>query len=140
MSQWFPFDSREPDQRKSQKQEPKSGINPCSRQRHFEPALYHVNDYIRSNIANRIKIEDLARAAKLNVFQLIRTFHREYATTPYAFVLQTRIEHAKTLLRRGINIADVAIDTGFSDQSHLTRHFKRLEGTTPKSFQSNHKA
>jgi AraC-like DNA-binding protein len=93
-----------------------------------------LSAYIKHNISRRITVEDLARLANLNAFQLLRVFQREYATTPYALVLDIRIERAKELLTSGVKIADVAIDTGFSDQSHLTRHFRRREGMTPKAF------
>jgi len=103
------------------------------------PVLGSCSAYVQTHMSKRITVEDLAKICKLDIFQLIRVFHREYTTTPYAFVLHSRIERAKELLMTGVTIANAAIDTGFSDQSHLTRHFKRLEGTTPKAFQSSHK-
>lgn len=102
----------------------------------FAPLLCSVRAYIQHNMSQRITVEDLAGIANLKAFQLIRVFHREYATTPYAFVLRIRVERAKELLKLGVRIADAAVDTGFSDQSHLTRHFKRLEGTTPTFYRT----
>ena len=54
--------------------------------------------------------------------------------TPYGLVLDLRVEHAKSLLARGKSIADAAYGAGFSDQSHLTRHFRRRTGITPKQY------
>jgi AraC-like DNA-binding protein len=90
--------------------------------------------YIRRNVARRITVDEIAGLARLNVFQLIRAFHRDLATTPYRLVLDMRIEHAKHLLRQGKAIRDVALHAGFADQSHLTRHFKRRTGVTPRQF------
>lgn len=105
-----------------------------------DPLFSSVRTYIKRNISRRIKVQDLARLTQLSPFQLLRVFQREYAITPYALVLEIRIERAKELLKSGISIAEVAVDTGFSDQSHLTRHFRRHEGTTPKVFLANHAA
>jgi AraC-like DNA-binding protein len=90
--------------------------------------------HIRENLARRIAVEELAGIARLSVFQLSRAFRRERATTPYRLVLELRIEHAKDRLTAGATIAETAFHAGFADQSHLTRHFKRLTGMTPKAY------
>ncbi|WP_250564893.1 helix-turn-helix transcriptional regulator [Adonisia turfae] len=55
--------------------------------------------------------------------------------SPYQYVLRCRVERAKRLLlQRKLSIADVALTVGFSSQSHLTQHFRRHVGTTPKRF------
>jgi AraC-like DNA-binding protein len=53
---------------------------------------------------------------------------------PHAFQLQLRVDRAKTLLARGLDIAAVAQRTGFADQSHFTRVFRRSVGVTPGRF------
>jgi AraC-like DNA-binding protein len=58
---------------------------------------------------------------------------------PHAFQTQARIARAKTLLRQGRAISEVARLTGFADQSHLTRHFKRLVKLTPGEYQQKSK-
>jgi AraC-like DNA-binding protein len=90
--------------------------------------------HIRENLSRRIAVEELADIARLSVFQLSRAFRREHATTPYRLVLDIRIEHAKGRLSAGATIAETAFHAGFADQSHLTRHFKRLTGMTPKAY------
>ncbi|WP_076857984.1 helix-turn-helix domain-containing protein [Bradyrhizobium mercantei] len=60
-----------------------------------------------------------------------RMVRRELGVAPHAFRLLARLNHARQLLRAGEPIAAVAADTGFSDQSHLTRLFRRTFGTTP---------
>jgi AraC-like DNA-binding protein len=65
---------------------------------------------------------------------VIRAFRRELGVTPHAYLIGVRTERAARLLMHGGAIADVAAEAGFSDQSHLTRHFKRRFGMTPRSF------
>ena len=66
--------------------------------------------------------------------QLSRLFKREIGLSLNAYQLQIRIDHAKKLLINGVPIALVASETGFYDQSHFNRYFKRLVGTTPKNY------
>ena len=91
-------------------------------------------DHILENLSRRIGVDELAAIARLNVFQLSRAFRREHATTPYRLVLEVRIQHATQMLREGATIAQTALHAGFADQSHFTRHFKRLTGMTPKHY------
>jgi len=93
-----------------------------------------IDHYVRANLSRRIAVHELADLACLSVFQLFRAFRRDRATTPCRFVLEVRIQHAKDRLRAGASIAETAFQTGFADQSHLTRHFKRLTGVTPKAY------
>jgi AraC-like DNA-binding protein len=90
--------------------------------------------HIRQNLSRRITVDELANIASLSVFQLSRAFRREHETTPYRLVLEIRIRHATDMLGAGATIAETALHAGFADQSHLTRHFKRLTGMTPKEF------
>lgn len=96
--------------------------------------LSHLSDHIRRNLCRRIRVDELARIAGLPALQFSRAFRREHARTPYAFVLEIRIDHAKALLGSGAAIAEVAADAGFADQSHFTRHFRRRTGMTPREF------
>ena len=47
-----------------------------------------------------------------------------------------RIEHARTLLERGVTLADAAAQTGFADQSHFSHYFKRITGLTPGAYRA----
>jgi len=90
--------------------------------------------HIRANLSRRITVKELAGIASLSVFQLSRAFRREHATTPYRLVLDLRIQHAMDRLSAGATISETALQAGFADQSHFTRHFKRHTGMTPKRF------
>jgi AraC-like DNA-binding protein len=79
-------------------------------------------------------LEELARELGTHPSHLVRTFRREYGLPPHRYVVGRRLDRARRMLLDGIPIADVAAATGFHDQSHLTRHFRALLGTTPGAF------
>jgi AraC-like DNA-binding protein len=81
-----------------------------------------------------LQLEDLAGAEGLTTFQLIGLFKRTVGLTPHIYLTQIRLGAACRALRRGAPIAKVATETGFYDQSALTRHFKRCYGITPLQF------
>jgi AraC-like DNA-binding protein len=93
--------------------------------------MIRVKDYLHSFYRKNISVEDLAEIAQLSRFHLMRTFRRNVGLSPHAYLTQIRVEAAKKLLSEGASIVDVASDTGFTDQSHFTRHFKRITGVTP---------
>ncbi len=64
----------------------------------------------------------------------LRVFCKQVGLPPHAYLVQTRVARAKVLLSMRLPIAQVAADTGFTDQSHLNRHFKRIVGVTPRQY------
>lgn len=81
-----------------------------------------------------VDLETLAKHAGLSRFQALRAFKQRYGLPPHAYQICVRIGHAKTLLLTGASAAEVAAACGFADQSHFTRHFKRLNGVTPMQY------
>jgi len=81
-----------------------------------------------------LDLETLSRRLGVSRFRVLRTFKRRYGLPPHAYQLCVRIALAQQLLRHGRAAADVAAECGFVDQSHLTRHFKRLIGLTPARY------
>ena len=79
-------------------------------------------------------LEALARELGTHPSHLVRVFRREYGLPPHRYVVGRRLDDARRLLLDGVPIAEVAATTGFHDQSHLTRHFRALLGTTPGAF------
>ena len=90
--------------------------------------------YIAANVSRRVAVQELATLARVSVFDLCRAFRRDGRTTPYRLVLEIRVRHASAMLAAGATIAEAAMQTGFADQSHFTRHFKRLTGMTPRQY------
>ena len=97
-------------------------------------SVRRAREYIEQRYADNILLDDLARAVNQSPFHLLRVFRAEVGLPPHAYLTQVRVRHAKRLLASGLSIAEAAALTGFSDQSHLTRHFKRLIGMTPGQF------
>ncbi|GAB4460354.1 MAG: AraC family transcriptional regulator [Anaerolineae bacterium] len=93
-----------------------------------------VKDYIETNYADDISLTELSELVHFNACHLLRLFSKTVGVPPHAYLNQVRIRRAKHLLNGGCSIADAACQTGFSDQSHLTRHFKRVYGITPGQY------
>ena len=96
-----------------------------------------IRDYIESHYRQDISGEELSRATHLSRFHLNRVFCQATGIPPYAYLRQVRIRQAKKLLAEGQSIANVAAQSGFTDQSHLTRWFKRLCGFTPGEYSNS---
>jgi AraC-like DNA-binding protein len=92
-------------------------------------------DYIEAHFAEDVSLEQIAAAVNVTPFHLLRTFRTQMGAPPHAYLNQIRIRHAKHLLLRGHPIVQVAAETGFSDQSHLTRRFRQVVGVTPGQYQ-----
>ncbi|MFC7398209.1 helix-turn-helix domain-containing protein [Chelatococcus sp. GCM10030263] len=90
--------------------------------------------HMAQNYAEPITLKDLAGLTKLSPYQIIRAFRRELGITPHAWLIRHRVTLGTRLLKRGESIATVAFEVGFVDQTHFTRHFKRLHGETPARF------
>jgi len=111
-----------------------SSVDP-SRPVGSEPrAVSRAEAYLRAHWDRSVSLSELSRAAGLSPFHLHRSFSRSVGLPPHAFQLQLRVDRAKTLLARGLDIASVAQRTGFADQSHFTRVFRRSVGITPGRF------
>ena len=93
-----------------------------------------IRDYIEAFYRQNLSLTELANLVHMKPLRLLRTFRKEMGLPPHAYLLQVRINHAKTQLARGHAIVDVAMDAGFADQSHFTRHFKRVVGVTPGQY------
>jgi AraC family transcriptional regulator len=91
--------------------------------------------FIRENYAHEVALSDMAQAAGMSPFHLTRLFKKTMGMSPHQYLVEVRVHSALALLSAGAerpSLAEVAAAVGFSDQSHLTRQFKRILGTTPK--------
>ncbi len=82
-----------------------------------------------------ITIEDISNQICVSSFHMIRQFKKEVGLTPHQFQIQCRIRKAQKMLLCDKTIAEVALDTGFCDQSHFVKCFKKIVGMTPASYQ-----
>ncbi len=91
-------------------------------------------EYINENFRDHITLDDLSGVTGVSPFHLNRTFTEETGISPHAYQIQRRIEFSKRLLLEGFSISYVSAESGFTDQSHYTRFFKKITGTTPGRF------
>lgn len=115
------------------------GKGPFSLLAGSEPAAVRlVREYLHAHYHDNISIEELTGLTFLNRAYLIRSFKKMVGLTPYAYLLQVRVEQAKKLLVQGLTPAQAAVEVGFTDQSHLNRHFKAITGLTPGRYSTGH--
>ncbi len=97
--------------------------------------LRRVKEYIDSHLGEDLELHRLAQNAGMSLHHFARGFRVSAGVPPHQFVLQRRIRAACDLLTdTDYPIADIAIATGFADQSHLTRHFRRSLAVSPGAF------
>jgi AraC-like DNA-binding protein/mannose-6-phosphate isomerase-like protein (cupin superfamily) len=103
-------------------------------------AIKRVRDFIEARFRDNPSLEELSGIACLSPFHFHRLFLRNIGVSPHEYLIQVRIRKARELLLEGNRIASVALELGFVDQSHFTRHFKRVIGVAPGKFIQTHKA
>lgn len=97
--------------------------------------LRRVRIYIEQHLTERIQLADLAAVAGLSVYHFAREFKRTVAVSPHSYVTRRRVEKAQEMLARtDLPLSDVALASGFFDQSHLARHFREFAGVTPAEY------
>lgn len=94
-----------------------------------------VRDYLRDNLAEPVRLEELAALASLSPWHFLRAFRAHFHVTPHQMLMAYRLYEAKQLLARGLSAASVAASVGLSDQAHLTRAFAQRYGITPVRYQ-----
>jgi AraC family transcriptional regulator len=94
-----------------------------------------VREYIDGRLGDNISLDALAEVAELSRCHFARAFKQSVGTSPHAFVMQRRLERAEHLLAEtDLSLCQVALDSGFSDQSHFSSCFRRSFGESPRSF------
>ncbi len=105
--------------------------------RHDRRVAQRARDLLHDELAEDIGADALAReAGAMDRFQLARAFRSAYGTSPHAYLVQTRLLHARRLLAGGERPAAAAASCGFADQSHLGRWFRRAYGMTPAAYRA----
>ncbi|MGD1898138.1 MAG: helix-turn-helix domain-containing protein, partial [Phormidesmis sp.] len=90
--------------------------------------------YLRAHCRRDVSLKELADVVGLSRFHFCRLFRQQVGVSAGAYQLQLRLTEAKKMMIKGRSLAEVAIATGFYDQSHFSRHFKRYVGTTPAKY------
>jgi AraC-like DNA-binding protein len=97
-------------------------------------AAERVRECLHQDASTTLDLTSLAKQTGMSRFQALRAFKRRYGLPPHTYQLRVRLGLAQRSLRDGVQPAHVAAEYGFVDQSHLTRHFKRLIGVTPAQY------
>jgi AraC-like DNA-binding protein len=97
-------------------------------------AIRRVRDILHARFAEQVSLQELADAAGLSQFYLLRVFGRSLGVPPHQYQTHLRLARARALLRLGEPASQVATAVGFADQSHFVRAFRRLHGLTPGMF------
>jgi AraC-like DNA-binding protein len=97
--------------------------------------LQQVLDYIQTHLDQDLSLAELAETLNLSPSYFATAFKQAIKVSPHQYVIQQRVERAKLMLSKtDLAIADIALQVGFSSQSHLNQQFKRLTGMTPKQI------
>jgi AraC-like DNA-binding protein len=107
---------------------------PALRESNLHGPLRRARVYLQERFNESVNLDELSAAAGLSRFHLVRTFAKYFGLPPHAYQIHVRIERARILLRQGVSAAEAASSVGFADQSHFTRHFKKVLRITPSSY------
>ena len=97
-------------------------------------AIRIARDFLDEHLDQRVRLDEVARAAGLPALKLFRSFERATGMSPHGYQRQARMRLATELIRRGRALSVVAATTGFADQAHMTRSFRRTLGVTPGAY------
>lgn len=99
-------------------------------------AVLEATDFLRANLERPVGSQELETVSGLDRFTLARQFRKVLGTSPHRYLLMRRLERARQMIAKGESLAGAALETGFADQAHFTRHFKRAYGITPGRWAS----
>ncbi|MBN3855514.1 MULTISPECIES: helix-turn-helix domain-containing protein [unclassified Paraburkholderia] len=100
-----------------------------------EPRVEVMKALLAADLTTQLRVADLGVAVGLSPFHATRLFTQATGLPPHAWRTQLRLQRALAPLRAGVSVADVAAAQGFTDQSHFTRHFRRMFGVPPGRWQ-----
>lgn len=96
-----------------------------------------VCEYMQANFYRQVYLAELAELAQLSEYHFCRMFKQSMAQTPQAYLLAIRIEQVKLrVVNSQVSMADIALQCGFANQSHMGRYFKKLVGISPRQYRS----
>ncbi|MEF1288454.1 helix-turn-helix domain-containing protein [Vibrio sp. M260118] len=100
-------------------------------------SLKRIREKLLDDVSHTHQLDHLAEEAQMSRYQLLRAFKHYYGLPPHAYLMDEKIKRAKVMLKSGQDIAQVALQLGFSDQAHFQRQFKKKIAVTPKFYQSH---
>ncbi len=96
-----------------------------------------LKKFIFKELGNSFLIEDMAQRMGISPYHMIRQFKAAFGLTPHQFLIQCRVRRAQQLLGEGKSVIEAAYATGFCDQSHFDRCFRRIVRLTPSEYKQS---
>jgi AraC family transcriptional regulator len=94
-----------------------------------------VREYVDAHLDSRLNVPVLARVAGMSASQFIRSFAKVVGVPPHRYVVQCRVTRARNLLTTTrLPLTEIALTSGFADQSHFSRRFHEFVGMPPRAF------
>jgi len=97
-------------------------------------AVYQARQYLSQDLDQGLSLDTVARKVGFSQYHFLRLFKKHTGISPHQFRIQCRIQAAKNLIRQGLPFSAIALETGFSDQSHFTNKFRLYTGITPSQY------
>jgi transcriptional regulator GlxA family with amidase domain len=98
-------------------------------------AMRRVHEFIEEHLEENVSIQALANIAGLSMYHFARAFKQSEGVTPHEYLIQRRVQRTKDLLAEtDLPLSEIALASGFSDQSHCARRFREHVGVTPSSY------
>lgn len=99
-------------------------------------AVERAREYIYAEFNKNITLDALSAVSGKDRWSLSRDFRVLFGTSPYRYVTMRRLEYCRQLMLAGFSLAEAAIESGFADQSHMTRQFIKTWGVSPGRWQN----
>jgi AraC-like DNA-binding protein len=96
--------------------------------------IKRASEYLSEDLDRKMTLEELSRQTGFSPYHFLRLFKKSTGVAPHHFRTQKRIERAKNLIIEGLSFSEVALATGFSDQSHFSNTFRNYMGCTPRQY------
>jgi AraC-like DNA-binding protein len=97
-------------------------------------AAYRLRDLLEAHVLDGVSLDEASRVLHFDPSHLVRAFGREFGMSPHQYLTSRRVDEARRLILSGEPLSSVARSSGFYDQPHLARHFKRILGVSPGAF------
>jgi AraC-like DNA-binding protein len=109
----------------------RGGLAPWQRRR--------IERYLKEHLERPVQIEELAEQIRLSVSHFCRAFKETFRDTPHAYLIRMRLESAQEMmLATDEPLSQIALASGFADQAHLSKQFRRVVGETPSAWRRRH--
>lgn len=106
-------------------------------QKHTNEPFSQILNYLSLNYSQSITLENIEKKFNINKFKLQKSFKNKIGLSPLEYQMSIRIENSKQLFYTNTPLVEIALESGFYDQSHFTHCFKKYVGVTPGSYKKN---